>query len=394
METDIAIFNEIIKEASTGDGESIDNYLPLLFQTYEMNYTKLINKSSGFKNYPNIFVPNLIIIDRKKFDNTLSEFIKSASEYYENDANYYNSKSPIKYLLYNTLHNTLLNEFDDIRTLFLRYLNFFKIDRVKDFLKPKNIGYSKILCGNIVIGIAKERVDSSSPMSFHISIERIINNKLYYYDFPCVRYGISKDTAYIFEIENVEERKTDHNDKIYQQELEKYQKSIDNLLIKAIKTKEINYQSIFVLSALITLLNKRGIKEIIVPTVNLNKYNGMQISYYESLRQLNAIYEEATMKEDTKILELTLGKISFIKEKLKNHPLALEMKNITLIKNFKFIEEVFSDYKIYDYPMQKDTNLHFYVIDNSNRCSNKLLEELTSIIINNENNNNLLKNLK
>lgn len=384
------IFDEIIKEASTGFDEGNNLCLPLLFQTYEMNYAKLINKSSGFKSYPNLFIPNLIIIDRKKLDNTLTEFIKSASLYYENETSFHNLQYPIKSLLCSTLHNTMLNEFDDIRTLFLRYLNFFKIDRLKDFLTPKDIGVSKILCGNIIIGIAKEGINSSSPISFHISIEKIINDKLYYYDFPCIRYGISKDVAYIFEIEDVEKRKNKINDAIYEQELDNYQTTIDNLISKSIKTKEINYKNIFVLSALIILLNQRGIKEIIVPTVNINKYNGLEISYYNNLKKLNNIYDEATLKEDTKVLESTLGKMSFIKEKLKKHSLSIEKNNIALIKNFKFIEEVCLDYKIYDYPMQKDTNLHFYVVDNSNKWSNKLLEELSSLI-NNENDNNLLK---
>ncbi|MGM9834251.1 MAG: hypothetical protein ACI31M_00515 [Bacilli bacterium] len=393
MERDITIFDEILNEASNGE-ISMDKCLPLFFQTYEMNYAKLESKTNCLKYYPNLFVPNLIIIDRRKLDKTLEDFIKEASIYYENDENYYNSKNPIKYLLYNTLHNTMLNEFDDIRTLFLRYLDFFKIDRLRDFLKPKNVGYSELLCGNIVICIAKEDVASSSSLSFHISIERVINNKLYFYDFPCVKYGISKDIAYIFEIEKVEKRKTDIKDKEYQMELKMYQNTIDNLLKKSIKTKEINYQNIFVMSSLLTLLNRRGIKEIIVPTVNINKYNGIEILYYNEIKQLNSISEEASIKGDTKTLELTISKINYIKDKASNHPLIVVNNSINLIKNFKYLEEVFADYKIYDYPMQKDTNLHFYIIDDSGKCSNKLLDELTQIIIKNEEINNLLKQEK
>ena len=47
-----------------------------------------------------------------------------------------------------------------------------------------------------------------------------------------------------------------------------------------------------------------------------------------------------------------------LKHTLDNHNKIVEENNTKNIKNFKYLEEIFSDFKIYDFPMQKDTNLH------------------------------------
>lgn len=382
----LVILDEIIREATTGMSNN-SAYLPLLFNTKEMRYTKLIDLGIIEKHYPNLFEPTLIILDNKKFELALKEYIDKALSFYENDINLKKDKEPIKYLLYNTFSNILLSDFDDAKTYIDRITSYIGNERLNDYCIPNNIGYIDTLCGTLIIGVSKCNSSSLTPFSIQISIERVINNKIYYYDFPCVKYGIFKSTAYIYSVERVNERDLIEDlakDEEYKKELKDYQETIKELLKKLIKTSEIDFEKIVSLTCAIALLSERGIDKIEVPTVLINRYNGIEISCYQNLSRLNKIYNEALEKNKTDILEETIAKIAAIKKTLKDHPLIVEKKNTQLIKNFKYLEEIFSDYKIYDYPMQQDTNLHFHVIPNGHECSSKILEELDEAIRNYE----------
>ena len=52
--------------------------------------------------------------------------------------------------------------------------------------------------------------------------------------------------------------------------------------------------------------------------------------------------------------------------------------SITYVKNFKYLEELFSDYRIDDYPMEKDTLLHFSITKNGGKINSRLLEDINS----------------
>lgn len=382
MEKDLSVFEEIINEAK-GCESTTQKCLPLLFDTKEMRYTKLVPLTILEKHYPNIYEPTVIIRDRKKFNTTFLEYLKIATDFYENDLSLSSNRNPLKYLIYNTLYKALPSDFDDIRNLFQREINYIKNVRLNDYLNPKNIGYSNLLCGNLIIGLAKEDADSVSPLSIHISLERVINNKLYYYDFPCVRYGISGSTAYIYEIEKVCERSINADyfkSKEYLSELENYQLSVKKLINKAIKTNEIVAEEAIALTCAITLLEERGIKDILVPTVFINRYNSLEISAHQTMAKLNNVLEEASVKGANEIAKNALGKMSILKHTLNSHEQLVEEKNTHLIKNFKYLEDIFSNYKIYDLPMQKDTYMHFNIIPNGNVCQNKLLKDLHTLI--------------
>lgn len=382
MDFNSNLFNEIIKEAKTGITNS-NSYFPLFFDTKEMRYAKLNVLTTIEKHYPNLYEPTVIILDRKKLDETLVEYVKKASDFYEDDMDLANHPTPIKYLFYHTLSNTLLSEFDDIRSVFTRQMEFMKNERLADYMTPKNVGYIDLLCGNLIIGVAKEKASCTSPLSIHISLERVINDKVYYYDFPCVRYGIVGSIAYIFDVQRVEERKMKESyvkEKEYIAELESYQLSVKNLLKKAIKTKEIHDEEVIALLCSLVVMNERGIRDIIVPTVLLNRYNGLQISCYQNIAKLNKTYEEASMKGETIILDGILAKISVLKHTLQTQETLLEERNTSLIKHFSYLEEVCSDYKIFDYPMSKDTSLHFNIIPNGATCKNTLLNDIITCI--------------
>lgn len=382
MDRNFNILDEIINEAKNGEVLN-GNYLPLLFNTYEKQDAKLIPIALIERFYPNIFEPTLIIKNRNNLIDIIYKYLENAFIFYENEVKHQKIQNPPKFILYNRLSNMLLSDFDDLSLFFERENNFLINGRLKDFEQRKDLGYIDSLCGNLIVVTAKENIVSTTPFSIQISIERNINGKLYYYDFPCIKASISNGIGYIYEIAELEERtikKELINDLEYLAELESYQISIKSLLKKGIKTNEINCNEIISLLVTTTIMYERGINLFIVPTIFINKYNGLEISCYKSIAKNTKIYDEAILKKDTNIIDDSISKIATLKKMLNEHEKIIDEKNTKLVKNFKYLEEIFSDYKITDLPMKKDTSLHFSITKNGNKVNNRLLEDILDTI--------------
>lgn len=382
MDRSISVLDEITNEAKRGEVLN-GSYLPLLFNTYEVIDNKLLEVSKIERFYPNIFEPNLIILNRNNLNEIIYNYLEKALPFYEEEIKYKKVQNPSKFVLYNRLSNMLIKDFDDLALFFKRELEFINNERLKDFEKGKNLGYVDALCGNLVIVISKENVSSSTPYSIQISVEREINGKLYYYDFPCVKLGIYKETCFIYEVMDIEERiikKKYADDLEYIAELESYQISIKNLLRKGIKTNEIDYNKIISLVVATNVIHTRGINDFIIPTIFLNKYNGLEISCYKSIAKNTKIYEEAVAKKESFIIDESISKIATLKKMLNEHEKLIDDENTNLIKSIKFLEELVSDYKINDYPMKKDTSLHFSITKNGGKVNNRLLSDIIDTI--------------
>lgn len=382
MDRNISVLDEIINEAKNGEVLT-GNYLPLLFNTYEKKDSKLMPIALIERFYPNIFEPNLVIINRNKLNEFIFKYLESALIFYGNEINQKKVQNPQKFILYNRLSNMLLSDFDDLTLFFEREIIFLNNGRLKDFEQRKDLGYIDSLCGNLIVVISKENITSTTPYSIQISIERNINGKSYYYDFPCVKASIYDGKGFVFEVVETEERaikKELTNDLEYLAELESYQISIKNLLRKGIKTNEINYNEIISLLVATSIMHERGINELIVPTIFINKYNGLEISCYKSIAKNTKIYDEAIAKNEQFKVDEAITKIATLKKMLNEHEKIIDEKNTKLVKNFKYLEEIFSDYKITDLPMKKDTSLHFSIVKNGKKISNRLLEDIIDTI--------------
>lgn len=382
MDRSISVLDEITNEAKRGEVLN-GSYLPLLFNTYEVVDNKLLEVSKIDHFYPNIFEPNLIILNRNNLNEIIYNYLEKALPFYEEEIKYKKVQNPSKFVLYNRLSNMLIKDFDDLALFFKRELEFINNERLKDFEKGKNLGYVDALCGNLVIVISKENISSSTPYSIQISVEREINGKLYYYDFPCVKLGIYKETCFIYEVMDIEERiikKKYADDLEYIAELESYQISIKNLLRKGIKTNEIDYNKIISLVVATNVIHIRGINDFIIPTIFLNKYNGLEISCYKSIAKNTKIYEEAVAKKESFIIDESISKIATLKKMLNEHEKLIDDENTNLVKSIKFLEELVSDYKINDYPMKKDTSLHFSITKNGGKVNNRLLSDIIDTI--------------
>lgn len=382
MDRNISVLDEIINEAKNGEVLT-GNYLPLLFNTYEKKDSKLMPIALIERFYPNIFEPNLVIINRNKLNEFIFKYLESALIFYGNEINQKKVQNPQKFILYNRLSNMLLSDFDDLTLFFEREIIFLNNGRLKDFEQRKDLGYIDSLCGNLIVVISKENITSTTPYSIQISIERNINGKSYYYDFPCVKASIYDGKGFVFEVVETEERaikKELTNDLEYLAELESYQISIKNLLRKGIKTNEINYNEIISLLVATSIMHERGINELIVPTIFINKYNGLEISCYKSIAKNTKIYDEAIAKNEQFKVDEAITKIATLKKMLNEHEKIIDEKNTKLVKNFKYLEEIFSDYKITDLPMKKDTSLHFSIVKNGKKISNRILEDIIDTI--------------
>lgn len=382
MDRNISVLDEIINEAKNGEVLT-GNYLPLLFNTYEKKDSKLMPIALIERFYPNIFEPNLVIINRNKLNEIIFKYLESALIFYGNEINQKKVQNPQKFILYNRLSNMLLSDFDDLTLFFEREIIFLNNGRLKDFEQRKDLGYIDSLCGNLIVVISKENITSTTPYSIQVSIERNINGKSYYYDFPCVKASIYDGKGFVFEVIETEERaikKELTNDLEYLAELESYQISIKNLLRKGIKTNEINYNEIISLLIATSIMHERGINEFIVPTIFINKYNGLEISCYKSIAKNTKIYDEAIAKNEQFKVDEAITKIATLKKMLNEHEKIIDEKNTKLVKNFKYLEEIFSDYKITDLPMKKDTSLHFSIVKNGKKISNRLLEDIIDTI--------------
>lgn len=382
MDRSISVLDEITNEAKRGEVLN-GSYLPLLFNTYEVVDNKLLEVSKIERFYPNIFEPNLIILNRNNLNEIIYNYLEKALPFYEEEIKYKKVQNPSKFVLYNRLSNMLIKDFDDLALFFKRELEFINNEKLKDFEKGKNLGYVDALCGNLVIVISKENISSSTPYSIQISVEREINGKLYYYDFPCVKLGIYKETCFIYEVMDIEERiikKKYADDLEYIAELESYQISIKNLLRKGIKTNEIDYNKIISLVIATNVIHIRGINDFIIPTIFLNKYNGLEISCYKSIAKNTKIYEEAVAKKESFIIDESISKIATLKKMLNEHEKLIDDENTNLVKSIKFLEELVSDYKINNYPMKKDTSLHFSITKNGGKVNNRLLSDIIDTI--------------
>lgn len=384
MDRNISVLDDIINEAKRGENLN-GSYLPLLFNTYEVQYAKLTPIAEIDRFYPSLFEPDLIILNRNKLNEIIYSYLEIALPFYNNETEEKKVQNPTKFILYNRLSNMLVNDFDDLSIFFKRENEFITNSRLKDFENGRDLGYVESLCGNLIIAIAKEKVISTTPYSIQISIERKINGKLYYYDFPCVKAGIYDGIGFIYEVMEIEERvikKELAKDLEYLAELESYQISIKNLLKKGIKTNEINYNEIISLLVVTNILFERGINNFVVPTIFLNKYNGLEISCYKNIAKYTKIYDEALAKKETFVMDESISKIATLKKMLNEHEKIIDEKNTKLVKNFKYLEELFSDYRIDDYPMEKDTLLHFSITKNGGKINSRLLEDITDTIHN------------
>ena len=259
-------YEEIIPECSKKT-LSIGDFCPTVFFD-----TKIledgINTSSCNKINPK---PVLVINNKKEFLKVLEEYVyKGLDFYYNGIVSHDNIKSLIAYVFSNATTNDLDNPI-----AFLRLRKSFLDYEISDIKEKRNI-----FDYNGVIRINKLKPYLEAPYSFELEIIDEENR----YILPNVIFGVSKDTAYVYAIQNKFLENNPLRKKINRMLFKINEGFIDESDSLVFNLKDVSMPFVAIVIVFIDYLKKIGIEKVIIP-VNLPiRYN----SHYESFeRRLN-----------------------------------------------------------------------------------------------------------
>ncbi len=352
-------FDEILKEASIGRVDAVMMY-NVLFET-KVNGKYLYKASDNIKNNNDLFIPCLEINNLEEFNNLLIDYYNKASDFYkgtlDEDINY---DKAILTLLWN---NATSEDFKNPNKYIKRYIDF-----LDNKLEINNSKYSEILECNIESSIEKEPIYEETPYALH----SVCTNGESTYDLPVVRFGISDDKAYIYAVQQMNNKKEPSSfEKKIKRKLFKVNDSfekednIDNIEYPENLTG-INPGALVALSILFSNLENINVKEVIVPTFLPVRFNAKEISFEVKRNILkNKGYTEDNL--DNMILQL------------KNQHEEIQ-RNLSdkLLRNIRRIEYNFNNISIYSYPHELDENTHINISEYED-CKNKLLKEIYEI---------------
>lgn len=356
------IFDEIIKEAAIGRIDC-DFFMPICFNTVmvEGNSYKEITVSDTFNN---TMLPTVIIKDKEKLINSISDYIEVAKSFYNNDKRVNDTSCPEKYIISSLLSNTLTTDFNDLDRLFRRGKSFILDESLSMFDEVQNIGYSSVLKSNIMVQRNKQSIAQETPYGIDIHLED--NDGSILYKFPTIRYGVDEDKVYIYSIQG---DTTLNNNKKIERVLRKVGEGFDekNENRDPVENPEnlysINPWSLVALSIFIPLIqNDTSINKIVAPYFLVHRYNAIEVSY-------------AYLKEKYKDIPLLLSK----KEEQVNRIDEIQ-RNITdkFLRTFRRLDHHFSNINITSFELDMDGCLHLQTNDEYS-CNNTLLNDVYTI---------------
>lgn len=198
MKNDIIdiFYNSIIPEASNG---SID-----CFMYYHICFNSLIEGKLIEGSSPSyIDVPLLEIRNKNEFNDLLVDYVQLALDFYDDhyffdevlSGEYRTNKNKLckeKVLMTLLWSNATIEDFQEP----CRFLRRQKAYLENNFLtEEKNIGFSKVLGGEIFTNVSKTRKLSwESPYAFHSSIV----NESEVHDLPTIRFGVEDNVVFIY----------------------------------------------------------------------------------------------------------------------------------------------------------------------------------------------------
>ena len=311
-------YNNIIKEASMGRVNCLFIY-NIVFNTYLVEDNKYIESTI---NVDNLFIPTLVIKNKEKFNNLLLEYVIKAKSFYnlekyekelkeQNEEELIKDRICIEKILMTLLwSNATVEDFEDPINFLKKRINFLDDEKLLKFQNKTNIGYSEILNSYIIIQTKKDKITNETPYFLEIKLVNSLNPNDYCY-LPDVRLGIENDKAYVYAIQN---RKSSTNDKT------QYEKFINRKLYKIgqnfYENEELNLKDItpsFVLSAniAIALIDSLNIKDIIIPSILIPRWNGGIISDKIRNKDLDNIERINLQKNLTEKFLRTFGRLSY-----------------------------------------------------------------------------------
>ena len=296
-----------------------------------------------------IFVPTLIINNKDEFDKCLCEYVSVASDFYNDNEN----------LIMAMLFLDATNEDFTNPIEYIKRKTKFILDTSMDSLKKGvNLGYSKLLDGNIYVRLSKDEVMYETPYV----LETMVYNSTGSYNFPSVSIGIADDKAYIY---SIQKRSLSMQNSIYEKRInrvlykigEGFDASVDNFEKYDVgNLKDVSASFVVISSLILGILEQLNIHDIIIPSVRIVRWNNKSI--YNDMLFVKSGYKTSIRNElEDKIIR--------------------NQSNITdkFLRTFLRTAYHFDGLDVTSYPFELDSNLRLYN-EFDLKCNNSLLEEV------------------
>lgn len=294
-------YNHIVPEASNG---KID-----CFMYYHICFNSLIEGSLIEGNCPEyIDAPLLEIRDKKKFNELLIEYVKLALDFYDDhyfyeevlSGEYRTSANEIckeKVLMTLLWGNATIEDFQDPCRFLIRQKSYLE----NNFLtEKKDLGYSKVLSGNIVTEVLKTgKLSWESPYSFYSAVF----NESDTHDLPTVRFGIEDDIVYVY---SVHQEKNSRKSKKINRSLYKVNENFDSLG-EANSLKDVTPSFLVALTLFILHFQQLGYKNFKIVQYLPERWIDKKIMIHK--KALKSGQKTATYKEN-------MNKLVYIQENL------------------------------------------------------------------------------
>lgn len=273
-------YDEVIKEASLGRvytyyKDNVDN-IPynIVFNTIieedNINYTYK-------KGNKNLFIPTLVIRNKKLFNTLLEKYLLLSLKFYTVD-NYIEGEDKIKKILTLLWSNATYQDFSEPVSFLRKRIDFFN-NKLVDYKAEK---YMSFIDWNSTIGLKTEKANilNETPYKFQVTLY----NDEYKFDLPIIYYGISNDIVYIYAIQNNRDFNKENNK--YQKYIKRKLYSLDEGLDVKKETfdnfdvgniKDISNSFLLAMALFINVLKNKNIDKIVVSTFLPTRYNSKEI---------------------------------------------------------------------------------------------------------------------
>ncbi len=339
-------YNEIIPEAEEG---RIDCYF-----IYNIMFSTIIeDKRLTNANKDGLFIPTLIVKNKKEFDNLLVSYMNIATLFYKKEKREEeNEHDYIKKVMALLWSNATSEDFINPCYYLRKRIEFMNMN-----IDAKEYNTS---LGKINIDLRKNSISNETPYYLNITID---DNMM-----PMVHLGVYRNKLYIYGVQNKsEERSKKLNRALYRvNEGLPVDEPTDNIDHPE-NLRGVTPSTLVSLLLAILCFHNLGIEEVVAPVWLPVRWNAKEIMYdYKAEYLLKRGGDKDALEQELK--------------NSRNKHIEIQ-RNLTdkFIRTFRRLEYHMSNMKVTALPLVDDEELHM-VVDGSLECNNSLLKELYDVI--------------
>jgi len=349
-------YKNIIPEAQNGRIDCL-SYYNVIFSTRIYDENKFYSASC---DNDDIFIPTLIIKNKKLFDQLLIQYVDTAMSFYDDinfdeeilDYKMYDKDKRIckeKVILALLFSNATVDDFNNPIEYLKNRINFMNNCYEQEF----NLGYSEYLDADMMVEIKKDIINNETPFQF---IVKAISDSDEEFVFPKIKFGITGDNIYIYAIQN--ERK---DDSIFGKKINRKFYKVGIGYIEDDKNdneslKDITASFLISLNIAMSYFKNIGGKKIVVPSILIERWNAKNMANFYKAKKKNLQQEQMD--------EIYDGQI-YLQRNLSDK----------LVRTFLRLGCHYNIFDVFALPYEDDSSLHININDNLLDCNNPLLLE-------------------